>query len=202
MPGWRIESGIDEVEVTNTPFHFQFLDLVGDELRIARAISPTLDIPVSAVDALVHATALCLDRNGRAVSLVPREIYPAMEAGPRKRVEIGVFAWRSEYDPAVPVAHESGHRHDRRARAEGIDQSNARPLAVAGDGVVDGQISKQRFRRYAECRATGDDFRRGRGLTQSDQHVARFRSVVPEGDSIAVVDVPNGDATDIRPESA
>src|SRR4029077_3580169 len=70
VAGRGIEGGIDEVEVTNTGSHFQLLDLVGDEFRIARAISPALHIPVSAIDALVHAATLRLDRNGRAVSLV------------------------------------------------------------------------------------------------------------------------------------
>ena len=76
----RVERGIDEIEMMDSGFGFQLLDLVGNKLRVARAITPALDVAVSAVDTLIDAPAFRLDGDGGAVTLVAREIDPAMEA--------------------------------------------------------------------------------------------------------------------------
>jgi len=51
---------------------------VGDELRLPQPIAPALHVQIRAVDALEHASAFCLDRRRRAISLIASEVYPSV----------------------------------------------------------------------------------------------------------------------------
>src|SRR5437868_1866407 len=197
----RVESGIDEIEMVDPRLCFQLLDLVGDELRIARAISPAFDVAIGAVDAFVHAATLRLNGNGRSISLIPGEIDPAMEAWRGQGVKIRVLTRRSEYDGSVLLPDNSWNSLNGAARSQGSDEGHACALAVSGDRVVDRQIAEQGFRSDAERSAASDDFRLGSGRAQSAQDFSGLRSVVLERDCIAVVDVAYGHADDIGTES-
>src|SRR3982751_2665578 len=98
----------------------ELLDLVGNELGVAGAISPALDIAVGAIHAFVNAAALGLDRNRGAVPLIAREVDPAMQRRSGQRVEVRVLAGGREGDGPVAVANQSRRRLDRRARPESI----------------------------------------------------------------------------------
>ena len=140
-------------------FGFQLLDLVGHQPGVAGAISPALDVAVSAVDALVDAAALGLDGDGGSVALIAGEIDPAIQAWRRQRVQICVFTWRSENHSAVSVPDEARHRLDRFTRNERRDQRDARSLSVTCHGVIHGEITEQSFWRHSESGAARHDFR-------------------------------------------
>src|SRR6266550_7169151 len=179
----------------------QLLDLVGDELRVARAISPAFDVAIGAVNAFVHASTLSLNGNRRSISLIPGEIDPAMETRRRQGVEIRVLARRSKHDRSVLLPDNSWNSFNGPARSQGSDEGHACALTVSGDRVVDREITEQGFRSNAERSAAGDDFRLWSGRAQRAQDFSRLRSVVLERDCIAVVDVAYGHADDIGTES-
>src|SRR5438270_6470998 len=144
----------------------QLFDLVGDELWIARAISPSFDIAIGAVDALVDASTLRLDGNGRAVALIPSEIDPAVQAGSRQGIEIRILSGWSKDDCSVSVPDYSRYRFNSSARSERIDERDACPLTVAGHGVIDSEIAEKGFWSDSEGGAAGNDLCAGRGITQ------------------------------------
>src|SRR2546423_6747975 len=197
----RVESRIDEVKVTHARLEPELFDLVGNEVRIARSVSPALHVSVSTVDALVDAPTLCLNRNCGAVPLIPGQIYPAMETRPGQRVEIRIFSGRSEHHCTVAIAHESGQSFDRSARGQRIYECDASALPVTCDSVINGEIAKQCLWSNSKRRASGDDLRAGSSLPKRPQNASRFGCVVTQRDCITVVDVPDRNAYDIGPES-
>src|SRR5512132_4230472 len=120
--------------------HLELFDLIRDQLRIAGAVAPPFDIAVGAVDAFVHASALGLNRNRGAVTLITREVDPTMKRGSGKGIEIRILAGWGEHYGSRSVTHEARQRFDGLSRRQRVDERDARPLPVTRHGIVDGQI--------------------------------------------------------------
>jgi hypothetical protein len=89
-------------------FALQLFNLVGYKLGIAGAVAPAFDVSVGAIDALVHAPPLRLNRDRRAMTLIATEIDPSVERGRWQRIEICLLARRSEHDHPIFVAYYAG----------------------------------------------------------------------------------------------
>src|SRR5687767_5745260 len=198
----RIESRVHEIKVCHTCGLFQLLDLVCNQFRRARSVAPAFDIPVSTVDAFEDAPALGLDRSRRAVALVSLQVDPPVERRRGKGIEVCILAGRGEMHTVSFRSDKASERRYRLASRERIYECNAGALPIAGDCVVDTEISEERFRGDSECRPARNHLGLRCSLSQRVKNRSRLRCVMPKRDGVAVVDVANRNADHGRAELA
>src|SRR5687768_14636071 len=91
-----VERGIDELETPDAALACEGCHFICYRVRIPQAVTPSLDIEIGAIHALEHASALCLNRNGRAPSLIRAYVDPVLEAHLGQRVETCLPAGRNQ----------------------------------------------------------------------------------------------------------